>query len=333
MSIKKETNRRNMLSFDERLVIEKLWNVQLKSVNFIARYLNRPRYQIDQELKRGNMLYFKDTTDTTLRSLKLHTKVKYSARYAQQFIDSNKIVHEERHKLTPAIRELVERNLRKGLSPERIKKLYPGEISVSAITIRNYIKQGLIQNTSSKKLDTYRDNASKIEAQIRNTGVSLAEYSKYWAVKVYADKAVYNRTAIMIFVECHTYYTVLVRIEDKALSDYLLGLRTFLFNFQAQTVGFFILNSQSYIADLREQNSKMNIHSFNLTHDLKLNDRFSFIDSFLPGTSNLFNLHQEHLDRISDIINQHSIYGYVPDDKAHELSVLQLFNKTMNLRS
>ncbi|GAK30792.1 hypothetical protein WOSG25_050640 [Weissella oryzae SG25] len=331
MGIKKETNRRNMLSFDERLVIEKLWNTQLKSVNFIARYLNRPRVQVDQELKRGNMLYFKNVTDKTLRSLKSHTRVKYSARYAQQFIDSNKIVHEERHKLTPAIRELIEHNLSKGLSPERIKKLYPDKVPISSVTIRNYIKQGLIQNTSNKKLDTYKNGA--LEAKIRNTGVSLAEYSKYWAVSIYADKAVYNRTATMIFVECQTYYTVLVRIEDKTLSDYLLGLRTFLFNFRFQAVGLFVIDFQEYTADLREQNLKINVHSLNLAHDLNLNERFNFINSFLPDTDDVINLRQEHLDHISKIINQHSIHGYVPDDETTELSVLELFNKTMNLRS
>lgn len=150
MGIHKETSRKNMLSFDERLLIEKLWNVQQRSVSYISRYLDRSRQSINQELSRGNMLYFKDVNDETIRALKMHTRLKYSARYAQQFVDSNKIIHEYRHKITPENRALIEHELSTGLSPESIKKLHP-ELSMSAVTIRNYIKRGLIQNTSSKK--------------------------------------------------------------------------------------------------------------------------------------------------------------------------------------
>lgn len=328
MGINKETTRKHMLSFDERLIIEKLWNIQQRSVSYISRYLDRPRTSIERELKRGNMLYFRDVTDTTIRSLKMHTRLKYSARYAQQFIDSNKIIHEYRHKLTPENRVLIEHELSTGLSPESIKKIHP-ELSMSAVTIRNYIKRGLIQNTSSKKLDTYKHNVvdNQMDDKAGNNGVSLVEYSKYWIVKLYADKKAYNRTAVMMFIECNTYYTVLIRIEDKTLFDYATGIRIFLTNFAFATKGLIITDNDYSIDDLTKLYPKINIRSFNLKNDIKMTERSNFILNFLPETNNLINVRQNNLDSISEIINHYSKNG-----ENTEWSTARLFDKNIHER-
>ncbi|MCM0595714.1 helix-turn-helix domain-containing protein [Weissella uvarum] len=68
--------RKNALSFDERLVIEDLWLRQY-SISRIARYLERSRYEIEQELKRGNVIYFQGLSEHELKLMTLHKRIKY----------------------------------------------------------------------------------------------------------------------------------------------------------------------------------------------------------------------------------------------------------------
>lgn len=158
-----------------------------------------------------------------------------------------------------------------------------------------------------------------------NNGVSLVEYSKYWIVKLYADKMAYNRTAVMMFIECNTYYTVLVRIEDKTLFDYATGIRILLTNFAFATKGLFIGDNEFSINELSELYPKINIHSFKKGVDTKMNDRLDFILNFLPETNNLIKVRQNNLDSISEIINHYSKLG-----ENSGMSTARLFDENIN---
>nr|WP_280524495.1 helix-turn-helix domain-containing protein [Weissella viridescens] len=298
------------MSFEERLIIEHMWQVK-SSVSAIARYLDRSRGEIDQELKRGNILYFQGLTDHELQLMSIHKRIKYSAEYAQQFVVRSNMVHEERHQLTPEMKRFIEDKLTLGLSPEKIVQLYPDDVSVTGRTIRYYIDQGLIQKrVHSEDALVKIQNKGEVVVNPIHRNNSQDIFFGQWLVYVKHEDLEYQRVSTLILVEELSGFVVLIRLEDKDPHDVYLGLELFLDRY-FQTVHALDFKA-SYLGDPQLlallETYELN---FNLVDGVttELQQRFEEIVQLMPNYEDIVYFKQTDLDGLSRILNERLFFN------------------------
>ncbi|WP_185696142.1 helix-turn-helix domain-containing protein [Weissella viridescens] len=294
------------MNFEERLVLEDLW-IRQESISQIARYLGRSRYEIEQELKRGNVIYFKGLDDHELKLMTIHKRIKYSAEYAQQFVTRTKMVHEERHKLTPGIKRFIENKLSEGLSPETIVRLYSDEVPITGRMIRNYIDQGLIQKHvhNEDALLKMKNKGEVVLNPVHRNQIQEIVFGQ-WLVFVKKEVLAYQRVSILVLIEELTHYVVLVRLEDKDAHNVYLGLELFLDRFI----------SDVYMLDFWEEVvGESQLLALKATYDVVFNHvvsslvpvleaRLEIVLKLIPDYENLVYFEQLQLDNLSRVLNE-----------------------------
>lgn len=299
------------MSFEERLTIEDMWTAH-DSISKIARFLERPRSEIKQELERGNMLYFEGLDEHELSLMKLHTRIKYSAEYAQQFVVRNNIYYDERYQLTPELKLFLEDKLER-LSPEKIKSLYPDEVPISTRMIRYYINQVSIKRRSIHSERHITDNQSSDDWELTPVHrIDLEDDIAFgnWFAYVNSEIGITQRISTLILVEERTTYVVLIRLEDSNVQNVYLGFDMFLNQYRSNVQSIDLFD----VTYLDEQKIRLlkyayatDMHSINRIGVDRLTQRLNEIHHLLPSYEDLALFTQHEFDVLSSILNERLI--------------------------
>ncbi|MCW0927873.1 MULTISPECIES: helix-turn-helix domain-containing protein [Weissella] len=320
-------------TFEERLLIQRMWNMRGLSMSAIARYLERSVAAVRKELMRGNVLSFEGLTPGQLRAIRPHGRIKYSAEYADQFVVRNSIIRETTNSLNADIKRLIEYYLNyMGWSPEKIVKEVD-EVTVSANTIRNYIRDGLIVDLRkvpdvakfeaiSPHIDFNReDGLSSDEVVLKHMpGVNTDNVFGYWHVTLVKSQDRLDRAMALCFVERKTRFVVLIKLPNGGENALVRAFDYFLQNFGATVELIDVMQYEAieftYEHVLMLIRRKYNLDlvvSFVTDGSTMSDDLVRWLDNTMEvGLSSYTSLrlvNQDDLNLVSDQLNERPFFG------------------------
>lgn len=125
-------------------LIEYLSNDRKMSQVAIAEEIGMTQSTVSHELQKGNVLNRDHLSRQAVMSLSSHARIKYSSARGQYIATQRSIRHGEGSSFTPALKKTIEHWINeKHWTPEQIASKVQS-VDISASTIRNWIRQGML---------------------------------------------------------------------------------------------------------------------------------------------------------------------------------------------
>lgn len=224
------------LTYDERKLIEHLYNIQDKSPAEIGDELDRHRTTIKREINKGTV---------ELRNSDYSIRKEYVAARGQEIYDNNatakgpKIKLAKEHKLADFIEEKIEENYSPEVIAEKIKEKDEFNIELHAKTIYNYIDKGiLLVDRDDLTYGRYKKNSSsqkreKESTKRRKEGRRIADRPKeaekreelgHWEMDLLEGKKGKGEPFLLVLTERCSRKEIIEKIEAKTKKEVIKGL-------------------------------------------------------------------------------------------------------------
>lgn len=224
------------LTWEDRKVIEHLYNIQDKSITKIADELGRHRTTISREIKKGEIELL--NSDYTKRK-------EYEAKRAQEVYDNNatakgpKLKIDKDHELA----EFIEQKVKEKFSPEviahKIKQDDQFEIKIHWKTIYNYIDKGVLMieredlTYGNYKKSKYKSRREKQSTKARKEGRKISDRPEeankrtklgHWEMDLVEGKKGKGEPFLLVLTERYSRKEIIEKIPSKKQKAVTKGL-------------------------------------------------------------------------------------------------------------
>lgn len=231
-----ESKKGKHLKWEDRKVIEHLYNIQDKSPKEIGEELDRHRTTISREIKKGQVELL--NSDYT-------TRIEYIAKKAQKVYDSNATAKGPKIKIGKdhQLAQFIEKKIKNKYSPEviadEIKKMDKFKIELHWRTIYNYIDKGVLMVDRDeltygeyKKTKTTKKR-EKLSTKKRKEGRRISDRPKkaderaeigHWEMDLVEGKKGKKEPFLLVLTERYSRREIIEKIPNKKQRSVIKGL-------------------------------------------------------------------------------------------------------------
>lgn len=232
----KEKRKGKHLKWNDRKIIEHLYNIQDKSAREIADELGKHRTTISREIKKGKVELL--NSDYT-------TREEYDAKKAQEKYDNNATAKGPKIKIgrNHELAKFIENKIKENYSPEvisyKISQNDKFEINIHWKTIYNYIDKGVLMvDREELTYGRYKSSKSnkrqeKISTTRRKEGRRIYDRPKeadereelgHWEMDLVEGKKDNNEPVLLVLTERFSRREIIEKIPSKSQESVIKGL-------------------------------------------------------------------------------------------------------------
>ncbi|KXS45997.1 MAG: hypothetical protein AWU54_54 [Candidatus Frackibacter sp. T328-2] len=231
-----ENRKGKHLKWEERKIIEHLYNIQEKSITKIAEELDRHRTTISREIKKGKVELL--NTDYT-------TREEYDAKKAQQAYENNATAKGPKIKIAKdhELAQFIEKKIRQKYSPEviahKIRNRDQFETNIHWKTIYNYIDKGILMVDRDEltygryKKSKANKRQEKISTKVRKQGRRISDRPQeaddrtelgHWEMDLVEGKKGKGEPFLLVLTERYSRKEMIEKISSKKQKEVIRGL-------------------------------------------------------------------------------------------------------------